>query len=571
VLLVFLLALACSGLWLVGAAGAYVAGEGLWSKAQKDAVFALRRYTRSRSPEDYDRFLSELRVPLADREARIELQKPHPDLNLACQALIRGRNHPGEVRRMALLFRWLHSESHLRRAIAIWTQGDRYISELRILSETLHGQVSSGSPDEFEIERLSLAIDAVNDRLTPLENEFSRTLGEGTRFAQRVAFAILPALTTLLIAVGVLISGILLRKIGQADRQYRDYLACADDGILVTERDTGVILEANRRAATMAGLSPEQLAGQRLQDFIQSCGSSSQNGHSEFRDSVLHREDGGEVRVDIRSSIARIHDTEVRVSIVRDVTEQRRFQERSAEAVRMEALGRLAGGIAHDFNNLLAGIMIYSSEARPHVRNVGVREAFDQIQKAARSGAGLIQHLLAFSRNQPITPQLFDINEVIRALAPFLDRLLGSRVHHLAAELAPAPLLVLADPSRFEQVVINLAVNGRDSMPSGGVLTLRTKAVVPADIAQMGRPAPFPGDGVLLTVQDNGHGIDTDTQRRVFDPFYTTKPAGRGAGLGLSSVFGTVRQGGGDVWISSAPGHGTTVSVVMPMAREPVR
>jgi signal transduction histidine kinase len=223
------------------------------------------------------------------------------------------------------------------------------------------------------------------------------------------------------------------------------------------------------------------------------------------------------------------------------------------------------GGITHDFNNLLAGIMIYSSEDRSQVRNPGVREAFDQIQKAARSGADLIQHLLAFSRNQPVNPQVFDTNEAIRELMPFLERLLGSGIQ-LGADLAQEPLPVLADRSRFEQIVLNLAVNGRDAMEEGGILTLRTRPVRPAEIAQMGRPASFSGDGVLFTVEDNGHGIDAEKQERVFDPFYTTKPAGRGTGLGLSSVFGTVRQSGGDVWISSVPGQGTRVSVVLPLA-----
>jgi signal transduction histidine kinase len=127
-------------------------------------------------------------------------------------------------------------------------------------------------------------------------------------------------------------------------------------------------------------------------------------------------------------------------------------------------------------------------------------------------------------------------------------------------------LPILADRSRFEQGVINLAVNARDAMPSGGILRLRTQRVGQADIARMGRPAPFSGDGVLFAVDDNGQGIDGNCQKHVFDPFYTTKPAGRGTGLGLSSVFGTVRQGGGDVWISSVQGQGTTVSVVLPVA-----
>ena len=370
---------------------------------------------------------------------------------------------------------------------------------MRRLSEALHEETTSPAPDRLRIERLGLEIEAVNDGLTPLENEFSQTLGSGARFAQRAAMGVLSALTAALIVVGVLISGLLLRKARQADLQYRDFLAAADDGILVTDRRTGVILEANGRAATMAGLSREQLAGRRIQDLIQSPGPVPANNGLRFHDSVLRTEEGREVRVDVRSSTAKIHDTEVAVSIVRDVTEQRRLQEQSAEAARMEALGRLAGGIAHDFNNLLAGVMIYSSDARAQVRNPGIRDAFDQIQRAAKSGADLIQHLLAFSRNQPISPQIFDVNEVVRSMVPFLERLLGSKIE-LATQLAPAFLPIQSDRSRFEQVIINLTVNGRDAMHSGGVLTLRTMRVAWRDIAQIGRPAPFAGDGVLFTV-----------------------------------------------------------------------
>ncbi len=562
-LLLLLMALAIFGLWMLGAVRAYVAGEGFWSKAQKDAVAHLRRYARFQGESHYQDFLDELSVPLADHQARIELQKPNADLGAAAEAFIRGRNHPDDAPAMARLFRYFHSEAHLRRAIDIWKRGDDYIDELRSLGASLHDEFSTKSPDHASVDRLLAEVESVNDQLTPLENDFSQTLGSGARFAQFAFYIALAVLAALLIGAGGLISGRLLHRIRVADIQYRQFLSTARDGIFITERQTGAILEVNRSAEEMAGMDSGRLQGKRFQDLLQPL-EQSLGADPLHPDSLMRGADGRELRVDVRSSIARIHDIEVAVNIVRDVTDQRRFQERSAEAARMEALGRLGAGIAHDFNNILSGIEVYASDAREYSRTPVLREALDQILRAARSGADLVQHLMAFSRNQQLMPQVFDVNEAICAVVPFINRLLGPGIE-LTTTLDQAGLPIRADRSCFEQVIINIAANGRDAMPQGGILSLQTSRMNPAEIAQLGRPVPFHGDGVLISVSDRGDGIAPELQGRVFDPFFTTKPLGRGSGLGLSSVFGTVRQSGGDVWMSSAPGMGATIWILLPV------
>jgi signal transduction histidine kinase len=233
------------------------------------------------------------------------------------------------------------------------------------------------------------------------------------------------------------------------------------------------------------------------------------------------------------------------------------------QAQKMEAVGRLAGGVAHDFNNLLT-VIIGSTEIlleRIREDEPGGREARD-VYKAADSAAKLTGQLLAFSRKQVMRPQLLDLNEVVGELRNILDRVLGADVQ-LVWKLAPGVHPVNFDPGHLEQVIMNLAVNARDAMPRGGTLTIETANVV--DLPT-GADAESRGPYVMLAVSDTGIGMDEETRQHIFEPFFTTKQLGRGTGLGLSTVYGIVRQGGGHIWVQSAHGRGATFKVFLPSA-----
>jgi two-component system, cell cycle sensor histidine kinase and response regulator CckA len=234
--------------------------------------------------------------------------------------------------------------------------------------------------------------------------------------------------------------------------------------------------------------------------------------------------------------------------VLRDVTERRALEDQLRQSQKMEAVGQLAGGVAHDFNNLLTVIGGYSEIARRRIGAGPGANELVEVERAAERATQLTRQLLAFSRQQVMDPVSLDLREVVAGLLPMLRRLIGEDIEIavLAGDALPA---VLADRSQIEQVVVNLAVNARDAMPTGGTLTIETRAV---------------GDDVCLAVTDTGVGMARETLDHVFEPFFTTKEVGQGTGLGLATVHGIVSQSGGRVHVYSEPGLGTSFKVYLP-------
>jgi two-component system cell cycle sensor histidine kinase/response regulator CckA len=249
-----------------------------------------------------------------------------------------------------------------------------------------------------------------------------------------------------------------------------------------------------------------------------------------------------------------------------DITEQRRLEEHLRQAARMETIGLLASGVAHDFNNLLAVITGYSGVlAQPGADPQELARASEEIRRAADRASHLISQLLMFSRRPSGRPLPFDLNGVIDALVSVVEKLLGSKIR-IVLDLEPSLPPLQADRSQAEQILMNLIVNARDAMPSGGTILISTRAVTLADEAEAGRLGLAPGRYARLTVRDEGHGMDAETQARIFEPFFTTKEPGRGTGLGLTSVYGIVKSCGGAIRVESAPGAGTKFEIDLPAA-----
>jgi PAS domain S-box-containing protein len=254
-----------------------------------------------------------------------------------------------------------------------------------------------------------------------------------------------------------------------------------------------------------------------------------------------------------------------RCVVAEDVGDRERLESQLRQAQKMEAVGHLAGGVAHDFNNLLTVISGYGAMARNRIgAGPGARE-LSEIERAAQRAAQLTGQLLTFSRQQILEPVVLDLDEVIAAVTPMLARLIGDDVEIavLAAETAPK---VLADRGQIEQVIVNLAVNARDAMPDGGIVTIETREERLDERYAAGHAGVEPGSYACLAVTDTGIGIDRETQALIFDPFFTTKDVGQGTGLGLATVHGIVKQSGGHIEVYSEAGLGTSFKVYLPAA-----
>jgi two-component system, cell cycle sensor histidine kinase and response regulator CckA len=234
------------------------------------------------------------------------------------------------------------------------------------------------------------------------------------------------------------------------------------------------------------------------------------------------------------------------------------------QSQKMEAVGRLAGGVAHDFNNLLSVVLSYSSLTLQSLEPTGpLTEYLNEIRNAAERAATLTKQLLAFSRQQVLAPTIVDLNEVVVRMSKMLQRVIGEDIE-LRTRPGPDLRHVKVDPAQIEQVLMNLVVNARDSMPGGGSLTIETANVVLDQEYARTRVGVQSGPHVMLAVSDTGAGMDSETQSRIFEPFFTTKEQSKGTGLGLSTVFGIVQQSGGHVWLYSEPGKGSTFKVYLP-------
>jgi two-component system cell cycle sensor histidine kinase/response regulator CckA len=367
-------------------------------------------------------------------------------------------------------------------------------------------------------------------------------------------------------------------RLREAEDRFRGAFDSAAVGMALVG-DDGSFLAVNRALCAIVGYSEEELLQRTFQQITHP---DDVDGDVALVRQVLEGEiqsyqlDKRYIRKDseqvwVRLSVSLVRDAEGKpvhfVAQIKDIGEQRRAEELAEQlrhSQKLDAVGRLAGGVAHDFNNMLTAIQGYSrlllDGLEPHSP---LRQHAEQISRAADQASTLPRQLLAFSRKQAAQPEVIDVHEVLAETGNMVGHLLGERIE-LVIEPGPQTAHVLADAGRVEQVVLNLAVNAGEAMPEGGVVRVSTRDDYLAR-ADAGEFDVAPGPYVVLSVADTGEGMDADTKAKAFEPFFTTKPTG--SGLGLSTVYGIVRQGGGFLRVQSEPGHGSVFEVWLPRSQ----
>lgn len=340
---------------------------------------------------------------------------------------------------------------------------------------------------------------------------------------------------------------------------------------MIEVSDDGKVLRGNRAALKLTGR--ENLPSQMLPDIFEGLGRSIRDrvadtlkGFSLGKPEMARcYRDGEEVFVQITMSRMERKQTKTVLAVLSDATELKTLENQFVQSQKMQAVGQLAGGVAHDFNNILTAITGHADLLlQRHDSKHPNYEDLVQIKQNSNRAAGLTRQLLAFSRKQTLRPKSLKLDDTLSELSHLLNRLLGEKVM-LHTEHGQNLKPVRVDERQFEQVIMNLVVNARDAMPSGGTVLIRTRNLTLTEELHRDRATVHPGDYVVVEVKDSGCGIPDDQTTKIFEPFFTTKKVGEGTGLGLSTVYGIIKQTGGFVFVDSKKNVGTCFSVYLPV------
>jgi len=481
-----------------------------------------------------------------------------------------------------------------------------YINTESLIHEKYRGKIKikkgiGGFPELLTRDRIAIAI---NKQRPDLLRHFDSTLREMKRSGMLVrliehwpSIHPLPDYRRYILYGLVFTTGILLLSYGvfrylrkrqiyelmcENERRFRSVLENAPNPIIIHAEDD-TILFVNKRFTEITGYTLKDVM--TFDRFIERAFPAPENReriikrYKEIFDSDKPYIDGEDINITCSDGSIRIwnmqtspigiwKDKKAVMFVARDVTEHRGLEEQFRQAQKMEVIGRFTGGIAHDFNNYLTAITGYSQLALIQIEEThSARQAIENVLKAADRASGLTRQLLAFSRRQILRPEVLNLNDVITEMSNIVSRIIGEDIESRLV-LDPGLWNVKVDKGQIEQVIMNLVSNARDAMPDGGVLTIQTSNVLLDEEYAKRHTSVVPGEYVMMAIEDTGIGMSEDVKAHIFEPFFTTKELGKGTGLGLATVYGIVKQSGGNIWVYSEMGEGTTFKIYLPRIKE---
>jgi PAS domain S-box-containing protein len=585
-----------ASLFLLGALGftglsglrAYVGGEGLYAKAQQEATYQLIQYVHSGEESRYQVFEENLSIPLGDRQARLELESPRPRQDVMEKGFLQGGNRPDDIPAMIYLFRLFKDVHPVDKAVTQWAIADSLILELIDLGEEIHLQMQAGPLDPATKNSYLTRIDLLKAQQHLAVTTFSRNMSFAARRASIIMIVAMLGLSLLAAAICILMlnrTAVLVKRLGASEARFRRLAENAPDVIYRMALPSGQYEYMSPAAESVLGHPPEEFYARPMlikeilhpdwhEYFAAEWAKLNQGECSPtYEYPILHKD--GEVRwVNQRNVL--IKDEEGRViaieGMVTEITERKNWEsekDRMSEELRvahkMEAIGTLAGGIAHDFNNILSSILGNAELAKMEVReDSGAAHHLDEVLAASFRARDLIRQILSISRGELQGQQAVDIQEAVEEAINLLRASLPSNIAITTSYDAESGA-VLSDPTQIHQVVMNLCTNAAHAMDEeGGVLDVSLDPVKGREVEDRLTNADPEEQFVRLTVGDTGQGIAPGVQDRIFDPYFTTKPLGKGSGMGLAVVKGIVDNNGGTLLAENKPEGGARFTVFFP-------